>query len=464
MSDRESEEADQRRPERIVVRRRKHDPGSRIVFGVILISLGVFTLLQQITHVSFSFVPLVIGIAFLAGWSRNKSYGFLLPGCILTGLGLGWFVGSFVPGQYSGLLTLGGLGLAFAVTGLLSKRRGWHWEFIVAAGLLFSAIVSNSWIAFSPDIARVALPVSVIAIGLLLVFRSNMPRRVWQAAISVSLVAALLMLSANGFDPFPDLEGLGGKSVEFTREIQVPPTDAVEVPPFSKRGLTLTSKAIDVEIVPAEIEAVGVSVHAKAKSLTEAERLASAQQVSVSQSQNGFNVRIDGGRVLLGESVLASISVPPSMEVSLVTISGDVNVRNVRFGRFAASTTSGDIAFSGSAGKVVLTTVSGDIASEVDGRYEGVYLHTASGDIALTIGQDPSISVTTGSGDIVVRGFGVTGGFEKSFQRSGSDGSLEVRTASGDVVITGTGKTSPPILQSPTPSPEPSATVTATSA
>jgi hypothetical protein len=453
-----------RQPERIVVRSRRRDPGSRIVFGVILISLGVFTLLQQLTHVSFSFVPLVIGIAFLAGWSRNSNYGFLLAGGILSGLGTGSLVGSFVPGQYYGVLTLVGLSSGFALTGALSKRRGWHWEFIVAAGLLFSALFSNSWIELSPDLTRIVLPLSVIAIGLLLIFRSSLPRGVWRVAISLSLVAALLMLSANGFDFFPNIENFGSNRVEFTRTVDVPPLAVgVDAPPFSERFLHLTSGAMSVEITHSDVDAIRVSIKASGRGLAEAKRIALAQSATVSQTGTGVNVVLARKRVLVGESVSASISIPDSMEVSLVTNTGDVSVDHVKFSRLTVRTSSGDIAFSGTARSVVLITASGDVASQVDGSYSDVYIRTASGDVALSLGQDPEMQVTSSSGDIVVRGFGIVANFERKFHRDGIEGTLEVATASGDVAINGTRAPSPSPGGSVPPTPEPTSTVTATS-
>src|SRR3970282_85933 len=80
----------------------------RVVPGLVLIALGVLFLLFQQVGVGGEAVVAVIGLVLLAGYAYTRNYGFLIPGGIMTGLGMGIILAARSPGGGSaGLLGLG---------------------------------------------------------------------------------------------------------------------------------------------------------------------------------------------------------------------------------------------------------------------------------------------------------------------------------------------------------------------
>ena len=75
----------------------------RVVLGGALVVLGVLLLVGKRMHLGDSFWLIALGSMFLLGYFGMRSYGMLIPGGILTGLGVGAAAG------HTGL----GLGLGF---------------------------------------------------------------------------------------------------------------------------------------------------------------------------------------------------------------------------------------------------------------------------------------------------------------------------------------------------------------
>jgi hypothetical protein len=113
--------------------------------GLILIILGLFFLVNQVAPDFFGgWMFLVgLGLVFLVGYVATRQYGYLIPGCILTGLGIP--VAFLERGGYSdatqGGLVVFGLGLGFfaiLIIDYLVERgpRPGRWWPIIPGGIL----------------------------------------------------------------------------------------------------------------------------------------------------------------------------------------------------------------------------------------------------------------------------------------------------------------------------------------
>ncbi len=109
----------------------------------------------------------------------------------------------------------------------------------------------------------------------------------------------------------------------------------------------------------------------------------------------------------------------PVGEVSITTVSGDINGGLPSCGRLTCRTTNGDFSWVGDASDVRLESISGDMAFR--GTADSLSLKTTSGDIRAE-GALCGVSVKTVSGDVCVRS-------------SVMPGRLDVGTTSGDMWV-----------------------------
>ena len=157
-------------------------PRSGVFAGVLLLGLGLLLLATQFVPQLraldlWSLFPLVIGIAFLAGYGFARQYGFLIPGCILTGLGLGVLVDRFVPGL--GLpaeASVIGLGVGFLAIypidlAVRGRQPGQWWPLIPGGIILFTGLAPALW----KDFWQVAPAVVLIVIGIVVLVRAFTP-------------------------------------------------------------------------------------------------------------------------------------------------------------------------------------------------------------------------------------------------------------------------------------------------
>ncbi len=109
--------------------------GALIVFGLVLWGLQRF---DAIGHAAFF---LLAGGAFLAAYFAKREYGFLIPGCILLGLGAA-AVGSDSFLKFGNALFLGlGFGfLAIFLIALLYERRTDWWPLIPGGVLILLGV------------------------------------------------------------------------------------------------------------------------------------------------------------------------------------------------------------------------------------------------------------------------------------------------------------------------------------
>jgi hypothetical protein len=112
--------------------------GRNLAPGVILIALGALFLFVQLTDVGGEAVVAVIGGAFLVTYAFTRHYGFLVPGGILTGLGLGIVFQSTGTPEEGGVVVLGlGAGfLSIYVIDLLVRPASALWWPIIPGGIL----------------------------------------------------------------------------------------------------------------------------------------------------------------------------------------------------------------------------------------------------------------------------------------------------------------------------------------
>jgi hypothetical protein len=137
------------------------------LIGLGLIVLGALLFFGR-GHAAAAFgagIPLVIGLVFLYVYEdKNHHVGFLIPGAILTGLGLGGFVGMLI--GLPGLFALG-MGLGFAAIWYLHRE---YWWALIPGGILTLAGLSMT---FSSYTLGWLLPFVLIGGGLWLLARQR---------------------------------------------------------------------------------------------------------------------------------------------------------------------------------------------------------------------------------------------------------------------------------------------------
>jgi hypothetical protein len=109
------------------------------VAGVVIAALGLFFLAAQLEPDIGRFVALFIGLALLAVFVVRRDYGFLVPGSILTGIGIGLALEPALAGQAQGsvmMLSLAGGFLGIWVIGSLYRIPQNHWWPLIPGGIL----------------------------------------------------------------------------------------------------------------------------------------------------------------------------------------------------------------------------------------------------------------------------------------------------------------------------------------
>ena len=116
--------------------------GQQIFSGLALIVLGVaLYALKYYDNMGRSAIFFLVGGAFLAGYFFRREFGYLVPGCLLTGMGVGSLGhrSFFADARW----TMLGLGLGFvgvAVIGLAYERKFRGWPLIPGAVLILLGI------------------------------------------------------------------------------------------------------------------------------------------------------------------------------------------------------------------------------------------------------------------------------------------------------------------------------------
>lgn len=113
------------------------DPGG-LVAGLVIAGIGLFFLAGQLEPDIGRFVTMFIGLALLAVFVVSREYGFLVPGSILTGVGIGIVLESASGQAQSGvmMLALAGGFLGIWVIGSIYRLPQNHWWPLIPGGIL----------------------------------------------------------------------------------------------------------------------------------------------------------------------------------------------------------------------------------------------------------------------------------------------------------------------------------------
>lgn len=145
------------------------DTRQRMIAGISVISLGlVLWWLQRTEGLGPWAVFFLIGGLFLAGYLYRREYGFLVPGCIMLGLGSG---GVFENARFGmGNSTVLGLGAGFVaiyLIALLYERKSHWWPLIPGVALILYGIRGAQRIV---EWSVRNWPVFLVIIGLMILF------------------------------------------------------------------------------------------------------------------------------------------------------------------------------------------------------------------------------------------------------------------------------------------------------
>jgi hypothetical protein len=144
------------------------------VGGAILIGIGVAFLIGQLIPDAGDYIVLAIGLTFLAAFAVTREYGFLIPGGIVSGVGVGVVIAARTPSVEGGALFMLAIGsgfLAIWVIGLaLHLPENHPWPLI--PGLILGGIGAASLAGTRyAEIGRLGWPIALIAIGAALALR-----------------------------------------------------------------------------------------------------------------------------------------------------------------------------------------------------------------------------------------------------------------------------------------------------
>lgn len=133
--------------------------------GTLLVVIGIALLLINLTGVGGVAVVLLGGLAFLATYLATRSYGFLVPGGILTGFGAALVAQDLGLVADVALFGLGGGFLLIPVVQLLAgapRDSGWWWPLIPGGILVALGAIEY----LQGDAAGLILPAVLIILGL----------------------------------------------------------------------------------------------------------------------------------------------------------------------------------------------------------------------------------------------------------------------------------------------------------
>jgi hypothetical protein len=133
--------------------------------GVLLVVIGIALLLINLTGVGSVAIVLLGGLAFLATHLATRSYGFLVPGGILTGFGGGLVAQDLGLVGDVGLIGLGAGFLLIPAVQLATgapREGGWWWPLIPGGILVALGAIEH----LQGDAAGLVLPALLVILGL----------------------------------------------------------------------------------------------------------------------------------------------------------------------------------------------------------------------------------------------------------------------------------------------------------
>lgn len=162
-----------------------------MVAGFVVVGIGLFLLAAQVVPDVGQWIPLAIGLVFIAAFVGRREYGFLIPGSILAGIGVGVILANVLDGSLAGpavVLSLAGgfvaIWVVSSITGIGPVDRSadgtetpaatW-WPLIPGGilGLVGAVLLAD---ADAGGILR-WWPVAIVALGLVILARAMLEQR-----------------------------------------------------------------------------------------------------------------------------------------------------------------------------------------------------------------------------------------------------------------------------------------------
>ncbi len=156
----------------------------RVGTALLLIALGVLFLLDNYVDLGETFLA-IVGLFLLAAYfALGHNPGFLIPGGILTGLGLGIYAtgaGFLERDEMGGSLIMLGLGAGFLLIWVLERRQRWAiipGSIISGVGALLLATTLGGIIPWEMWRAiRDWWPIMLVALGLWILYQQLVGQR-----------------------------------------------------------------------------------------------------------------------------------------------------------------------------------------------------------------------------------------------------------------------------------------------
>lgn len=146
---------------------------TNVVPALVLIGIGVALLIAQTTGIGGEAIVAVIGAGFLLAYAATRQYGFLIPGSIMSGLGVGIVYETQVAGS-NGAPVLIGLGVGFlaiyAIDGFVRRASAAWWPLIPGGILATIGVLIGAGREDWLSTAGAWWPVVLIIIGAVMLF------------------------------------------------------------------------------------------------------------------------------------------------------------------------------------------------------------------------------------------------------------------------------------------------------
>lgn len=159
-------------------------PRDQVVFAAVLILVGVGALVMQVAEqeqIAGGAVVALIGVGLLGAFAYTRAYGYLIPGSIMTGLGIGILAADLMKASdegEGGVIVLG-LGLGFIgiwVISAITQLSQHHWWPIVPGGIL--ALIGVALLIGGEAVQLLDYwGVILVAIGVIVLWQATRARR-----------------------------------------------------------------------------------------------------------------------------------------------------------------------------------------------------------------------------------------------------------------------------------------------
>jgi hypothetical protein len=161
----------------------------KVITGVVVIALGLIMFIATVTDSQLvgQMIVLLLGVTFLAWGVMVRHPGPLIPGCILSGLGVGillsqWLSTSISGQAQGGIVTLC-MGLGFLLIMPVQQfvtRQAAHWWPLIPGGILtltgLGLLLGDAGLTMLTWMGRL-WPLAVIGVGLALLYQALRSQR-----------------------------------------------------------------------------------------------------------------------------------------------------------------------------------------------------------------------------------------------------------------------------------------------